>query len=162
MNGAFGARQIQWLSSQLEDAAASGERLILLSHVVLHPNACHGTTMAWDYVAALDAIERGPPGVVAAVFCGHEHKGGYHHDPTTGVHHVTICSPLNQGSAGSAFGVVLAFADRLEVHSPRLDSLLMADDLVRAATSGGGGVSASASGGVLSLALPRRDGRTVA
>ena len=105
-----------------------------------------------------------PPGVVAAVFCGHEHKGGYHHDQTTGVHHVTICSPLNQGAAGSAFGAVLAFADRLEVHSPRLDSLLKPDDLLRAATAGGGGasVSASGAGGVLSLALPRRDqgGRT--
>ena len=79
------------------------ERIIILSHVVIHPEACHGTTMSWDCDEAMRAIGA-RPGVVAAVICGHEHKGGYVRDQQSRTHHVTLCSPLNEGASGSAFG----------------------------------------------------------
>lgn len=145
-NGAFGARQLSWLSSQILAATDAGDRLIILSHVVLHPEACHGTTMAWDYEAALEAIGA-PPGVVAAVVCGHEHKGGYHRDEG-GVHHLTLQSPLNEGASGSAFGVVRVLHDRLEVESPSLRSLIKEADLAKALDAGG-----STSGNLLTLPL---------
>ena len=45
VNGALGQEQLEWIGKQLAAAQASRERLILLSHVVLHPDACGGTTM---------------------------------------------------------------------------------------------------------------------
>ena len=146
-NGALGARQISWLSSQLHAAADAGDRVIIASHVVLHSQACHGTTMAWDYEEALSAIACAPKGVVAAVICGHEHKGGYHKD-AAGVHHLTVASPLNEGANGSAFGLVRVFDDRLEVEAPTLTSLTKEQDLTKALAAGG-----SAIGNVLTLQL---------
>ena len=37
------------LKQELAHAAAVGERVILLSHDILAPDACDGTTMAYDY-----------------------------------------------------------------------------------------------------------------
>ena len=34
----------------------------------MHPQACDGTTMVWDYVEALEALRAAPDGTVAAVF----------------------------------------------------------------------------------------------
>ena len=36
----------------------AGERVLVLSHTVLSPRACDGTTLAWDYEAALEAISQ--------------------------------------------------------------------------------------------------------
>lgn len=74
-NGGFGARQLQWVRAQLCQAAEAGERVLVLSHLVLHAEACKKATMAWDCDEALSALHS-QPGVVAAVFCGHEHEGG--------------------------------------------------------------------------------------
>lgn len=150
-NGAFGARQLTWLRGQLSGAAESGDRVIILSHVVLHPRACCGTTMAWDCEEALAAIASSPAGTVAAVLCGHEHRGGFHLDHDSGTHHLTVASPLNEGADGSAFGVVVAYSDRLEVHAPRLTSLLATKDLEAARAVGGG--SGTEDGDVLTLPL---------
>ena len=37
-------------------AAAAEERVIILCHVILHPLACGGGTMCWDYDQALETI----------------------------------------------------------------------------------------------------------
>ena len=59
---------------------------------------------------------------VVAVFCGHDHKGGYFKD--AGIHHFTFKSPLNQGATGMAFGVVELFSDGLKIKGPDLDEFL--------------------------------------
>ena len=33
-----------------------------MSHVILHPKACEGTTMVWDYTEALEALRAAPDG----------------------------------------------------------------------------------------------------
>ena len=76
-------------------------------------------------------------GVVTAVLCGHDHRGGYHYDEASNVHHITVASPLNEGAAGSAFGVVIVHDDRLEVHSPALESVIKAADLDKMRAAGG-------------------------
>ena len=79
--------------------------------------------MVWDYESALQIIAEscsssssnsqqqtstapraGEVGPVVAVLCGHDHKGGYHYDAATQVHHITLQSPLNRGTEGRAFG----------------------------------------------------------
>lgn len=120
-NGGLGQEQLRWLRTELAAAAKADERVVVLSHVVLHPAACDGTTMAWDYHKALEAIRSS--GRVVAVLCGHDHKGRYHLDES-GVHHLTFCSPLNRGADGSCHGLVRIHNDRLELQGPRLDDLL--------------------------------------
>ena len=120
-NGGLGAEQIRWLRGVLSGAAARRERVIVLCHVILHPRACDGSTMAWDFHRALGAIREA--GCVVAVLCGHDHKGKYHRDEQ-GVHHLTFCSPLNLGEAGHAYGLVRVHADRMEVVGPNLAELL--------------------------------------
>jgi len=63
-NGGFGAKQVAWLRGQLAAAAEGSERVVVLCHAILHPGACEGTTMAWDFEAALAAIAEAPCGTV--------------------------------------------------------------------------------------------------
>ena len=55
-NGGFGGAQRAWLRGALAAARAARERVVVLSHVALHPAACDGTTMAWDYDAVLGLL----------------------------------------------------------------------------------------------------------
>lgn len=123
-NGGLGRTQIAWLRSQLAEADAAGERVCILCHVILHPRACGGSTMVWDYPEALDAIAQSS--CVAAVLCGHDHFGQYHFDDVSGVHHCTFCSPLNKGDEGDAFGLVRVWDDTIQICGPRVDDLLPA------------------------------------
>jgi len=136
VNGALGQEQLEWIGKQLAAAQASRERLILLSHVVLHPDACGGTTMAWDCDRLLEIMRR-HPGVVCAVLCGHEHRGGYAYDAAARTHHLTCCSPLNKGSAGSAFGALAVFTDRIEVSGPAVGDLVPVERVAAAAAQVG-------------------------
>ena len=120
-NGGLGAEQLSWLRAELATAAAAEERVIIMCHVILNPNACGGSTMVWDYPEALDAIASQE--CVAAVLCGHDHFGEYHCDER-GVHHCTFCSPLNKGDDGSAFGLVHVWDDAIEIRGPAVDDLL--------------------------------------
>eukprot|EP00567_Pseudictyota_dubia_P006491 CAMPEP_0197440594 /NCGR_PEP_ID=MMETSP1175-20131217/7053_1 /TAXON_ID=1003142 /ORGANISM="Triceratium dubium, Strain CCMP147" /LENGTH=398 /DNA_ID=CAMNT_0042970729 /DNA_START=87 /DNA_END=1283 /DNA_ORIENTATION=- len=123
-NGGFGREQLAWLGSELRNAAEAKERVLILSHVPVHPEACGGGNMAWDYEEALEVIRsEEAAGCVAAILCGHDHKGNYIHDEF-GVHHCTFSSPLNKGEEGSCFGVVDVKPDRLEIRGPKLDDVL--------------------------------------
>jgi len=126
-NGGLGAEQLEWLGSELAEAAGVGDRVLIFCHVILHPSACGGSTMVWDYEEALSVIgAEKAGGCVAAVLCGHDHFGQYHLDEA-GVHHCTFCSPLNLGDEGSAFGLVQVWEDAIEIRSPAVDQLLPVD-----------------------------------
>jgi hypothetical protein len=80
-NGGFGQQQLAWLAKELSEAGASGTRVVLLSHAILHPSACGGTTMAWDFPQALEVVGKACeqwPGTVALVLAGHDHSGGFY------------------------------------------------------------------------------------
>ena len=127
-NGGLGQEQLRWLRTELRAAAAADERVLIFCHVILHPEACGGSTMVWDYPEALAAIASDDAkGCVAAVLCGHDHFGQYHHDVATGVHHCTFCSPLNKGDDGDAFGLVCVRDDAIEIRGPKVDDLLPAE-----------------------------------
>jgi manganese-dependent ADP-ribose/CDP-alcohol diphosphatase len=94
-NGGLGESQLKWLADVLELAASSSEKVIVFSHVILHPRAtpkgnCH--TLLWDYDKVLELFKR--YGCVKLVIAGHAHHEGYFHCPETGIHHVSLESPL--------------------------------------------------------------------
>lgn len=120
-NGGFGQEQLGWLAAELADAKAKGEKVIVLSHVVLHPQASGGSTLVWDYEDALKVLRK--EDCVVAVLCGHDHSGNYHCDEF-GVHHCTFSSPLNKGDQGQAFGLIHCTNESLEIRGPKIDDLL--------------------------------------
>jgi len=149
-NGGYGKEQLGWLESELETAKSNQERVIVLSHVVMHPKACGnpkgGSSFMWDYDKALEILNacknEDGSSVVAAVLCGHDHGGGYHYDngckddnnseteittTRSGIHHITVASPLNKGADGSAYGIVRVFDEKMEIVGPNLDDLLPPD-----------------------------------
>ena len=95
---AVGDAQLAWLADELAAAAAQEQRVLVFSHLLLHPStsAGGGKTLLWNYDAVLDVLgasaQRGHP--VAAVFSGHQHQGGFHTCEDTGTHFVVLESPL--------------------------------------------------------------------
>lgn len=94
-NGGLGEEQLNWLKHTLATAVSNAEKLIVLSHVILHPSAtpgknCH--TLLWDYDKVLDIFKQHD--CVKLVLTGHAHHEGYHHCSETGIHHVSLESPL--------------------------------------------------------------------
>lgn len=128
-NGALGQAQLQWLGAELCAAASRGERVLVLSHAPLHPQACGGSTMPWDHEEALRILRTEGGGGVVAVLAGHDHNGGYAHEGEaggSGIHYLTLQSPLNKGDAGESYGVLELDCEALTltVSGPRLADFL--------------------------------------
>ena len=111
-NGALGARQREWLREQVQSAAAAQDRVLVLSHVLLHPNAGDYCNVCFDAEEALAILHESE--CVVAVLCGHDHSGGYSQD-AAGVHHVTFPSPLTCGGQELCHAHVDVHEDRLEI-----------------------------------------------
>eukprot|EP00936_MAST-01D_sp_MAST-1D-sp1_P002434 g2434.t1 len=114
-NGGLGAEQRCWLRAELQGARRRGQRVVIFSHALLHPlgGGEDWCTTLWDVEQVADIIAEAAP-TVAAVFAGHDHQGGYAVDES-GVHHITMPSPLNCGSSDLAHANVTVFEDRLRV-----------------------------------------------
>lgn len=76
------------------EAAAAGQRVVVLTHLIVHPGASSGRTLLWNYQEVLGVLEAAGGGTVAAVVSGHQHEGGAFSDPATGLHHLALRSPL--------------------------------------------------------------------
>jgi len=127
-NGALSAAQLAWLGATLRAAAAAGEGVVVAVHTPLFPDArVSGAPSADDIktcllfnfaeVQALLAAS----GVVAGVFSGHFHTGGFGVDGA-GVAHVTLESPLTHpareeggGGGDMAHAILHFFEDRAEL-----------------------------------------------
>mmetsp|Transcript_65632 Transcript_65632/g.136704 ORF Transcript_65632/g.136704 Transcript_65632/m.136704 type:complete len:374 (+) Transcript_65632:106-1227(+) len=95
-NGGLGQQQVDWLRKQVETAQEMSQKVILLSHVILHPDATPSRscrTLLWNFEEAL-TILREFPGVVPLVLCGHAHQGARVFDEVSKTHHLTVHSPL--------------------------------------------------------------------
>ena len=110
-NGGLGAEQLAWLGAELRSAVKRGDRIVLLSHVPLYAPASSPRTVIYDAEAALELVRTQGAGHVVAVLAGHMHRGGYAKDES-GVHHLTIPSPLNYADC---YGHVDVYDDRMEV-----------------------------------------------
>jgi len=94
-NGGLGQAQLDWLEEVLSSACNLKEKVIILCHVVIHPEAtpksdCHA--LLWNYEAVLALLSKYD--CVKLILSGHAHREGYYHCTSTGVHHLTIASPL--------------------------------------------------------------------
>ena len=110
LGGAVSQAQLDFLERELADSDGKGERVLVLSHVALHPCANSPICVVWNFAEVLAALHRHPS--ASAVFCGHDHSGGYHLDEA-GVHHVTFKSPLNCGLNEHSFAIAELYRDRI-------------------------------------------------
>ena len=86
-NGGFGREQLEWFRETLEAARWSGERVIVLTHMPIHPMAC-GRQAHDDPASAKNLPYDGPEahriiwehgrGCVVAILAGHAHGGGHY------------------------------------------------------------------------------------
>lgn len=117
LNGAMSNEQLAWLKETLDSASNRGEQTILLSHVVLLPQATpngNGLTLLWNYDQVLDVLRSTsrPP---TAVLCGHAHLMVSSVDEVSGTHHVTFPTPLEVEPGSDACAVVEAFESHLSI-----------------------------------------------
>ena len=94
-NGGVGKEQLAWIETVLDSAHKAGERVVVFCHIILHPLAtpnkdCH--TLLWNYDEVLALFAKHP--CVKIVLAGHAHHEGYHKCEETGIHHITLASPL--------------------------------------------------------------------
>ncbi|KAJ1269617.1 hypothetical protein BS78_07G225100 [Paspalum vaginatum] len=123
-NGGVGAAQLLWLDAVLRRAARRGEKVVLCSHLPLHPGAASPTGLMWNYDEVMAVVRRHGACVVACL-AGHDHKGGYAVDDR-GVHHRTLEAALECPPGTDAFGRVDVYPDRLSlVGSDRMASTEM-------------------------------------
>jgi predicted phosphodiesterase len=109
-NGGIGGKQLQWLRSELDDAAGKHERAIVFCHFPVLMQASTPAHLLWNHAEVLEILESHP--AVAAWFNGHDHAGGY--AERHGIHHVTFPGMV-ESAAKNSYSVVHVYADRLEV-----------------------------------------------
>lgn len=85
-NGGIGSAQLTWLQHSLESAHHAKQRALVFCHQPALAGACRPEHLLLNHKEVLATLESS--GVVAAYFCGHDHRGGYAHK--NGIHHVTL------------------------------------------------------------------------
>ena len=99
--------QFAWLSDQIEDAGAAGERVIVMNHYPVYPPNEHD---GWDrerMIALLAAHDH-----VAAYFSGHNHAGNF--GAVEGCHFLNFKGMVDT-EAENTFAIVEIWTDRIEV-----------------------------------------------
>jgi manganese-dependent ADP-ribose/CDP-alcohol diphosphatase len=82
-NGGIGSEQLLWISGQLDDAAASDQKVIMICHFPVAPENIHNLL---NYREVLDKISKYHN--IIAWFSGHNHEGNYVR--LNNIHHVTF------------------------------------------------------------------------
>jgi manganese-dependent ADP-ribose/CDP-alcohol diphosphatase len=111
--GAVGERQIEWLHSELQEASAKKESVIVICHFPLHPATTdlkHG--MLWNHREVRKLLEAYP--AVRACIGGHYHYGG--HAKEKDIHYLVLPAFVNRTEhPGTAWSVAELLQDRLVV-----------------------------------------------
>lgn len=93
-NGGFGQEQLGWLRRTISASRKQNERVIILSHLPLHPMSVgNARNCPYDCHEAMRIIWEEGEGCVVAYFAGHSHKGGIFSEPSV-ADHTNLWSPL--------------------------------------------------------------------
>uniref|UniRef100_A0A8C5QZ90 Manganese-dependent ADP-ribose/CDP-alcohol diphosphatase n=1 Tax=Leptobrachium leishanense TaxID=445787 RepID=A0A8C5QZ90_9ANUR len=112
-NGGFSKEQLSWLHEVLTFSDGHNERVLLASHVPIHPKAALKSCLAWNYKDMLDLLHLHPS--VVCYFAGHDHNGGFHKD-NYGIYHITMEGVIESPPTANAFATVSVYSDRLVLH----------------------------------------------
>jgi len=81
-NGGLGLDQLQWLEGELKAARSRKEKVVIFSHVPLHPKVTN--YLAWDFASALRLFTAFND-VILMVVAGHNHVEARYHDSDIGI-----------------------------------------------------------------------------
>ncbi|XP_040856908.1 manganese-dependent ADP-ribose/CDP-alcohol diphosphatase [Ochotona curzoniae] len=109
-NGGFSREQLDWLNEVLTFSDTNQEKVVLVSHLPIYPEASDSVCLAWNYRDALRVIWSHQ--CVVCFFAGHTHDGGYARDPC-GVHHVNLEGVIETAPDSRAFGTVYVYPDKM-------------------------------------------------
>jgi len=113
-NGGLCQPQMQWLDSELREAAVNAEQCVIFCHMALCVRASQEQNLLWNCEEVLDMLYKTPPGTVMACIAGHDHNGGYavdHH----GIHHIVPPAPIECDEGENSFGTVQIYQDKLRI-----------------------------------------------
>ncbi|KAL3701892.1 hypothetical protein R1sor_019914 [Riccia sorocarpa] len=128
-NGGVGREQLMWLDRVLLKATSLNEKVVICSHLPLHPDCAPPTCLCWNFDEVLAVLHS--YNCVVACFSGHAHSGGYCQDVHS-VHHVVLEAALECPPGTNAFGHVAVFPDRLSLRGVHtiLDEIIMGGQVV--------------------------------
>jgi hypothetical protein len=106
-NGGFTARQIGWLKGELDDAARTGEKVILICHFPVAPDNVHNLLNYKEVLPILTNYSN-----IIAWFNGHNHAGNYSYFNM--IHFVTFKGMVETESVNS-FASVTVFKNKLVI-----------------------------------------------
>ncbi|CAM9365271.1 unnamed protein product, partial [Sphacelaria rigidula] len=111
-NGGVGPQQLLWIEHQLADASRAGQRVVIFSHLPIHPGTGQTKCLIWNFDEVLAVLHKFD--CVALCVSGHTHKNAYHRD-CKGIHHVSLAAALETPLEQEAFASVDVYVDKLEV-----------------------------------------------
>ncbi len=106
-NGGMGEDQFGWLAARLSDAAAAGEKVVVMGHYPLYPENDHNL---WDWQRVIGLFEEA--GNVLAYLSGHNHAGNLGRHGSTW--YVNFKGMVDTESE-NAFAIAAIFSDRMEI-----------------------------------------------
>lgn len=106
-NGGIGAKQMEFLAAEIDQAEEAGQRVIVCCHFPVYPPAAYNL---WNDEAVVAVLEGHP--AVKAYFNGHNHAG--HYAEKQGLHFVTFRGMVETGNT-SAYAVVSLTEDRITI-----------------------------------------------
>ncbi|NXG21267.1 ADPRM diphosphatase, partial [Grallaria varia] len=109
-NGGFSQAQLDWFDEVLKFSDENQEKVVVMGHLPIHPDASNGVCLAWNYEAALSVIHSHR--CVVCVLAGHLHDGGYCLD-SHGVHHLTLEGVIETPPESNAFGTIYVYEDKM-------------------------------------------------
>ena len=115
-NGGIGKEQFAWLKQRLQSASASGQRVILFSHMPLFPANWPNLWNDVDVINLMKSFD-----CVVAFISGHNHEGAY--AIKNGIHYFSVKGIVETPDT-NAYAVVKAFDNRLEIKGFGRDRVL--------------------------------------
>ncbi|KAM6951709.1 manganese-dependent ADP-ribose/CDP-alcohol diphosphatase [Aplochiton taeniatus] len=109
-NGGFSKDQLDWLDGILSLADEKLERVVIVSHLPVHPSSTDPICLAWNYDELLPILRCHRS--VVCFMAGHDHDGGYYKDDL-GVHFLTLEGVIETPPDSGAFGTVSVYEDRM-------------------------------------------------
>ncbi|NXI46380.1 ADPRM diphosphatase, partial [Galbula dea] len=109
-NGGFSQAQLDWFNEVLKFSDENQEKVVVMGHLPIHPDASDRVSLAWNYKDALSVIHSHPS--VVCFLAGHLHDGGYCLD-SHGVHHLILEGVIETPPESNAFGTIYVYEDKL-------------------------------------------------
>ncbi|KAJ8413750.1 hypothetical protein AAFF_G00082570 [Aldrovandia affinis] len=109
-NGGFSQGQLDWLDRLLTLSDEKLEKVVVVSHLPVHPYSTDPICLAWNYDRVLSILHSHKS--VVCFMAGHDHDGGYYRD-ASGVHHLTFEGVIETPPESEAFGTVYVYEDRM-------------------------------------------------